>query len=332
MSGAIVTGRLIVAVVGTGSMGRRHLNTLHALGVPAIAVPERPERRRELEADGSRTAVDLAAAKELGARAAVVATETARHVAGTQTALSLGLPVLCEKPMAMEASEASALASASKVHHLPLFVACCLRFDSGLQLFRERLPDVGDLHSVRIECRSYLPEWRPGRDYRETYAARGPVHGILLDLVHEVDYASWCFGMPKTVMGRLAATKRLGISGAEAAEAVWSTPSADLVSVGLDYLTRGRVRFVRVEGERGGMTYDFIKQALTRIDMEGAVRREVVGGGRDEMYSNQMIAFLNAVDGREPGPLATAAEGVGALSVCEAWARSAASDREETVR
>ena len=50
--------------------------------------------------------------------------------------------------------------------------------------------------AVRVECQSWLPYWRPERDYRESYSARADEGGVLRDLVHELDYAIWAFGGP----------------------------------------------------------------------------------------------------------------------------------------
>ncbi len=38
-------------------------------------------------------------------------------------------------------------------------------------------------------AQSWLPDWRPDRDYRESYSARLDEGGVLRDLVHEIDYA-----------------------------------------------------------------------------------------------------------------------------------------------
>lgn len=320
-----------VAVLGTGSIGTRHLGVLKALGAKAIAVPLREKRRAELEAQGWHTASDLEGARALGAHAVVIATETSRHAEDATKALELGMAVLCEKPMGATAIDAQAMASAAESRGLPLFVACCLRFDAGLQHFRECLPEVGAIHSARAECRSYLPSWRKSRDYHDTYAARGPHHGILLDIIHEVDYACWCFGVPDAVSGRFSQTRRLGLEGAEGAEGFWAIPSGGIVSLGLDYVTPQPVRFVRASGSEGELVYDFMARTLTFRGLGGTIRQESIEGERADMYSNQLSAFLHVVQGHDPGPLASAAEGLEAIQLCEAWARSAATGREVRV-
>ena len=46
---------------------------------------------------------------------------------------------------------------------------------------------------------SYLPGWRPGTDYRQSYSAQRRLGGgVLLDVIHEVDYAAWVLGRGAT--------------------------------------------------------------------------------------------------------------------------------------
>jgi predicted dehydrogenase len=326
-----MSAKPVVAVLGTGSIGTRHLGVVKSFGAKAVAVPLRRERRAELEGEGWDTASDLEGARAEGAGAVIIATESVRHARDAAEAFHLGMAVLCEKPMATTAQDARAMATAAEAKGLPLFVACCLRFDEGLQRFRARLPELGSIHSARAECRSYLPDWRRGRDYRDTYAAHGPRHGILLDIIHEVDYACWCFGVPEAVSGRFSQTWRLGLEGAEAAEAHWAISSGGIVSVGLDYLTRQSVRFARAAGGEGELTYDFIARTLTFREAGGAIRQEDMEGERADMYPRQLAAFLCAMESGHPGSLGTAKEGVISLQVCEAWAKSTSTRSEEFV-
>ena len=301
------------------------------LGCVPVAVSGRPERCRDLAHLGFDFAGTLEAARERGARAVVVATDTRCHVADAEYALGLGVHVLCEKPLASHAADGRSLPELAGSRGLGLFVGYCLRFDVGLLAFRERLASLGPLHSVRIECRSYLPDWRADRDYRESYSAREEEGGVLRDLSHEIDLALWLFGTPGEVQGDLVNTGRLGIASEELAEGSWRAGEGVSVSVGLDYLSRSPVRFVRASGERGELAFELVSGDL-RQSMAGEPQTvEHVDRSRNAVYEAQARAFVRWLEGGSPGPLATAAEALEVLEVCDAWRRSARSRTAERV-
>ena len=56
------------------------------------------------------------------------------------------------------------------------------------------------MHSVRAMCSSYLPEWRPGVDWKKCYSAHADMGGgVDIDLIHEWDYLTYLFGFPHNV-------------------------------------------------------------------------------------------------------------------------------------
>lgn len=322
---------IMIGVLGTGSIGTRHLEVLKALGIPSVAIPIRPEKGEELRRSGQACANTLDEAKSLGVHGVVIATETGRHAIDIERGLDLGLDVLCEKPLSFSADSARHLPSLAASRNLKLFTACCLRFDEGMQAFRSQVSEIGPVHAVRIECRSFLPEWRPGRNYRTMYSSRSKEGGVLLDLVHEIDLALWMFGRPDAVGGLTANTGRLGIQSEELAEGDWKTPAAASVSIGLDYLTRPAIRHIQAHGGNGSLTYDYIARVL-RLSLAGQpVVETAFRGERQEMYIRQMREFIEILDGAEPAFLATGQEGLDALEVVDAWKRSAGSGRREKV-
>lgn len=87
---------------------------------------------------------------------------------------------------------------------VPSYVACPLRYNSVLQYVKQNI-DLSKVISVRAMSSSYLPDWRHGQDYRQTYSAHADMGGgVDIDLIHEWDYLTWIFGMP---------TQSLGIAG-----------------------------------------------------------------------------------------------------------------------
>jgi len=319
------------AVLGTGSIGARHLRVLRDLvGAPVSAVPVRASRRWELEDQRFKVCSTLEEAVAGGARAVVVATDTARHMADLGAALKLGCCVLVEKPLSPMASGLAELARSINGTNQRVYIACDLRFDASLLHFRQRLPEIGKAHSVRIECQSYLPDWRPGRDYRQSYSAREAEGGVLLDLIHEIDYAVWLFGPPSQVFARLANFGRLGIAAEESADLYWQAPGGTAVSIRLDYLTPSTHRNMSVYGEWGEIEWDGVAQSVSLCCRDSMERRDFPEGP-DATMRDQDAAFLEAASGGDADTLTTFAEGALAVSICDAARRSSMSGKFEAV-
>jgi len=319
-----------VAVLGTGSVGTRHLHAFKAVGARPVAVPLRAERRGELKAAGFATSESLAAAWESGARSCVIATETGRHAEDALAAVACGYDVLIEKPLSSDAESARAFLAAAKKGGRGVRVACVLRFYAALERFRERLPEIGAAHSVRVECRSYLPDWRPQRPYKESYSARAQDGGVLRDVIHEIDYAGWLFGWPKFVDARLGNTGRLGIASEEWAELLWES-AAGSVTVGLDYLTRTPRRGARAVGEKGALDLDLLAQTVTFTPAGGTPKTETISQPRDAAFEAQARAFLGACAGKPDDRLASLLDGWRAVAVCDAARASSAAGRRQEV-
>jgi predicted dehydrogenase len=301
------------------------------IGADVSAIPLRPVRRTELEASGFNVCSSLEGATANGIRAVVIATDTSRHVTDLRSALENGCSVLVEKPLAANTSGLSEIAQLIEKSHGLVYVACDLRFDLSLLQFRQRLHEIGAVHAVRIECQSYLPDWRPNRDYRQSYSARAGEGGVLLDLIHEIDYAVWLFGAPSRVFARLRNTGRLGIEAEETADLYWETRGAAAVSIRLDYLSRNTHRTMHAYGEAGEIEWDGVAQTVTLRMKDRPPQTESFPQERDATMQDQDTAFLRAASAGDPGTLTTFEEGAFAVAICDAARVSSDRGRFEPV-
>jgi predicted dehydrogenase len=318
-----------IAVQGTGSIGMRHLRVLRdRLRLDPIAVPIRPARVRELVDDGFR-AVSGPADIPSGA-ATIVATDTARHIPDALRALTIG-PVLVEKPLAPTASGLFAVAAAVEATGHALHVAFCFRFDPGLQRLRDGLRGLGTLHTARVECQSFLPDWQPGADHRRGYSARAGEGGVLRDLAHELDYAVWLFGRPTRVFAILGSGAALEIESDATADLLWRCPNGPVVSVRLDYVTRQPRRMLRVTGSDGEAEWDVLAQTVTLRRHGRASEVHECRSSRDEVLARQTAAFLRSADGGDPGPLATLDEAAFIVALSDAARRSSTTGSAESI-
>lgn len=329
----VANGTRYVAVIGTGSVGLRHLRALQGfLNVKPIAIPYRHDRRDELDRLGFLTSVNLGEAiKTWNIEGCIVASDTSRHLADGTEALSHRLHCLVEKPLCRNGSEAKELYRKALEADRRLYVGCVLRFCESLEQIRSGLDRVGPIHAVRIECQSYLPDWRPDRPYHETYSARKDEGGVLRDLIHEVDYAGWLFGWPTSLQARLHNTGTLGIAAEETADLSWETSGGAVITLRLDYLTRPARRRMTVFGRNGTWEWDDIMNRAV-YQPPGAGREETVSfQTRDAMFADQARAFLSAIDGQDEQRLAPGLDGVRAMVVYDAARRASLSRRQEVV-
>lgn len=121
------------------------------------------------------------------------------------------------------------------------YVACPLRYTSILQYIKNNI-DLDKVFSIRSISSSYLPEWRPDQDYRQTYSAQKSLGGgVRIDLIHEWDYLTSLFGMPEQVIYAGGKFSDLEIDSDDIATYIGVYHNR-LVELHLDYFGRKIVR------------------------------------------------------------------------------------------
>jgi myo-inositol 2-dehydrogenase/D-chiro-inositol 1-dehydrogenase len=182
---------LKLAVAGAGRMGRNHIRALSGselIEVTAIAEP----------AAGARAAlggIDAALYADLDSMlakrdfdAVLVCLPSDLHLETVEKLVAEGLPILCEKPVGVEVSDAREAARLTSAAGLPFQVGFWRRFVPSLRSLRERIAagEMGGLYM--IGCYQWDGE-PPSPQFR---AHSG---GIFIDMgVHEVDQARWLTG------------------------------------------------------------------------------------------------------------------------------------------
>lgn len=247
-------GRAAVLVVGAGSIGRRHATNLSALGAQ-VAISD---------VDNSRLAhvpwpiVRLKHGIPHGFDAVVIASPTTLHAQQAHEALATRAKVFVEKPLATSIDDAEHLVSVGGDR---LMVGYNLRHHAPLERVAQLLGDgrIGRVTAYRFWFGQWLPDWRPGTDYRLSYSARSDLGGgVLHDAIHELDLAVWMTGASLRVAG--ATVGRLGpleIDVEDTVRALLTTPEGAPVTVELDYLSRQYRRGVEMTGDLGTLSFDW---------------------------------------------------------------------------
>lgn len=154
--------RLKTAVVGTGFMGRVHLEALRRVeGVDVVAVVGRDLGRAQKLADGYGIAATTDFRKLLEDSlldAVHICTPNAGHYSMVNDALQAGKHVLCEKPVTTTAEEARELIGLAQKSGLRNCVCHNLRYYPVVQQIR-RMREDGELGEILVAQGTYSQDW-----------------------------------------------------------------------------------------------------------------------------------------------------------------------------
>ena len=310
-----------VLVVGSGSIGARHARNLASLGAEVFLADPDASRAAEVAAEVGATPVEFSSLMFAERDAVVVASPTGAHVAQASAALAAGARVLVEKPLVVTLDDFAAIeADAERI-----MVGYNLRLHQPIEQLMEMVHggNVGDILNARLWFGFWLPDWRPGSDYRESYSARSALGGgVLLDAIHELDLLVWLAnGDAFDVVG--AVVERLGpleIDVEDTVAALLQHHDGWVADIALDYLSRSYRRGIEVVGTAGTARLDWARQV---VELEGSdgVRSWPATTPVSASYEREAERFLAFVDGAPP--VVGGAEGAQSVRLADAI-RSAA--------
>ncbi len=297
-----------VLLVGTGSIGRRHLSSLRRLHAELrVEVLREGERAADLGTDGLGAGVSVVTDLDLALRQRpdlmVIANPSAMHLRYLVAAIEHRIPFYAEKPVLTSDADVQVLKRCIEVagsQMVPSMVGCNLRFLPSLQALRT-LVDSGELGRVvraSFEAGQWLPDWRPASDYRASYSAsRALGGGVALDLIHEVDAARWLLGDFTRVSGELWRGSSLEIETEDCACLLMKAASGPVATVQLDYVSRLPFRRYRLVGDQASAEWDLPGRSLAVSTAQG--RRELPLGPDafdvGQTYITAMSELLSAI-------------------------------------
>lgn len=315
-----------VALVGLGSIGRRHLRLLKQLRpeVDVILVRSGHGSRWAEEALAAESVTSIEDVIRKGVDAAIISTPAPHHVPQATKLLGAGLPLLIEKPLSHNMDDVQGLNALAKQMRVPVLVGYVLRYSMGLRCFHEMLVGgrVGSPLDATIDCGSFLPDWRPGQDYRTTASARPELGGgVLLELSHELDYANWFFGPFQTVEAALINSGTLDIKVEDTADLILTSEAGLTVTIHLDFCRREATRQCNLHGSEGSLSWDGIENIVSLKHDSGNTEQWPFNIERDAMFITQWTHFLACIEQGET-PRVTLDDGIAALTLVEASRQS----------
>ena len=169
-------------IIGGGSIGRRHAANLETLGVACRIV--------DIDEIGNIDTI-LLEKYDMG----FVCSPSIYHIEHCTKLLDRNIPTFCEKPLFTQFNQnALKLSIESEVKNITTMVGCNLRFTPEVK----NIPE--DTKYISVYFGYDLRKWRPGTDHLKSYSANKDLGGgVLLDVIHELDYLYYKFGSIKDI-------------------------------------------------------------------------------------------------------------------------------------
>jgi len=289
---------LKIAVIGFGSVGKRHVKNLLKCGIQNITLLREKGYGNEFGLSETRSLEDLLA---LMPDLVILANPTGSHHRYLIQLIINNCNILCEKPLVASLDEVSSLESyigsycgIGRVAFMMRYHLCVSKVS---QLLEEKV--IGKPCYGRFFVGQYLPDWRPGTNHMESYSAHvDQGGGVGLDLIHEIDLARYLLGTFSdrfvAISGRVS---DVTADSEDVAEIIGKTMSGTILNIHMDYLYRGYRRNFLISGTNGNIHCDFFENRVTITGEHNEVIIEYHYPlfERNEMFLEMLKEILNEV-------------------------------------
>jgi predicted dehydrogenase len=323
-----------VLVIGCGSIGGRHAANAAKLATVSVADSERERAYRIAKSLGLIACVSVDEGLAAKPDAVVVATPHHSHLSLARAALAAGADVLIEKPLAPSLAGVAEFLAQVEQSGRRVRVVCNMRFHGAVAAMRRAMPMVGKPLFARAQYGNYLPDMRPGADYRTLYCARAETGGgVILDAIHEIDYLMWLFGPVERVTAEAGTIGDLDIDVEDYAALTLTHVGGVRSEIHLDYLQRSKRRGCEIVGTDGTLIWTSEgkspEQCLVRFRAPGSNGWDTIldepALDTDAPYAELMRRFLDG--NRCDAALLDVRGGAEALAIAVAAQKAAAARR-----
>lgn len=313
-----------ICVVGAGGMGNTHAQAF--AGDPrailaAVVDPDQPRAEKLAVAAGAVAYAQLGQAlREHQPDVVTVCTPPALHEEPVLQALAAGCHVLCEKPLACRAAQATRMTAAARAAGRLLVTAFCHRFHEPVMQAREwiRAGRIGRVLQFRNRFAGLIP--MEGKWFADPVMAGG---GAILDTsIHSIDLFRYLVGDPVSVSARTATmVQRVDVEDSSivllqtadgamgSIEACWSSPVSSSV--------------IEVWGSEGTIVVEYADPCVARLRRADMPEWETAAMAGPDRFTLQARHLLDCVQGRRE-PLVTGDDGLWAARIADAAYESVA--------
>ena len=311
-----------LAIVGLGSIGRRHLRLISEIrpDIKIIVVRSGHGSACDEEKMAVKITDSIGDAIKEGIQAAIISSPATLHLKQSLELAKNGIHLLIEKPISHTSDRVKELLKIVNENRITTMVGYVLRYDLGAIKFKNWLDNKikGKILHARIECGSYLPDWRPDQDYRKTVSALSELGGgVLLELSHEIDYLYWFFGKPKDVQAQIRNSGTLDINVEDQVDLLMTSEQGYCISVQIDFNRRHVERKCKVLTTEGELIWDAVNKNVTWKGVNKEQSKYEYNNERNSIYRKQLEVFFDCIE-NDNDPIVTVKDGINVISLIDA--------------
>ena len=174
------------------------------------------------------------------------------------------------------------------------YVAAPMHYKPTISWLKEHF-DFSEAFSLRSISSSYLPDWRPGVDYRKTYSAHKDMGGgVSIDLIHEWDYLQYLIGFPERAYSIIE--KRSGLEIDSDDVALYIADYGDKTAeIHLDYFGRVPIRKIEIFTKEDTVECDLLTDTISFLKSGEQI---ILTEERDDTQARELEAFLDMIQGK----------------------------------
>ena len=282
-----------VLIIGLGSIALKHIKVLKEINANTSIFALRSSKL-STKVSGVK---DLFEWKEVVSKKfhfCIISSPSSLHLSHIKLVEVLRIPIFIEKPLFINQSQINDF-KILDLKNLRSYVACNFRFNPIIEFLKEDLKiKAKNIYEVTAYCGSYLPNWRPNKDYRKVYSSIKELGGgVNIDLIHEPDYFVHLFGLPEHTSVHNRKVSSLEINSNDSSIIYLSYKNFQ-ASITLNYFRKDARRTLEIVTDEKTIFVDFLKGIVKDLETN-TILYESSEDLIERSYKKQMLFFLNNI-------------------------------------
>jgi hypothetical protein len=300
-----------ILVIGLGSMGKRRVRNLQALGLTnIIGFDLREDRRKEAKNNYNINIVSSfeEAIENFNFKAFVISLPPAIHHIYMKKSIELCIPTFIEASVVDTDFEQMIIQSKEK--SVCLAPSCTLFFHPAIKKIAKIINDkeLGKISNFLYHSGQYLPDWHPYEDVSEYYVSNKETGGGREIVPFELTWITLILGFPKRVVGLYK--NAIQIKGANDIDDTYNLLmdyGQSIFNLSVDVVSRYATRRLIINGDKKQLYWNWDDNMIKIYDPEtnnwDEIKYETISAQSgynknitEQMYIDEMEAFLKAAN------------------------------------